>query len=318
MNVDPRWLRDKVSGGVIDADRTCACGYSLRGLRTGGTCPECGRAIPLGSRASAVTVRPITDYPARVLARHAGGATCMALGAWVMTMGYLALWLQRGFNVTVIDVPPALPLVIHALGVFPATILWWLGVVLLTTRDPEYTGGAPTPAYLLAGRPGWTRAAIVLPQALWIVSEGLTISGIFIEEASLRSGVGLQLGGYAAAALACIALTPVCFMLRELAYHGSDDYAANRFQGLAFGIPLAGAVLTLLPIVPFMLGVSRMATFISLLVFSVLLTPVVYLMLRALWSVGTTYRWAWRNAESAAEREERFLDRARRTARGGR
>src|SRR5262249_15063661 len=121
MVLDERWLRShkrRELGAVVAQDRACRrCAYNLRGLREGGTCPECGTEI----RGPLVRTFGPSDFMQMPLGqmRLLGvatsalfwGLTLVALGflgGWCCSMAYLNGWIDNNLagGVAVVALAP--------------------------------------------------------------------------------------------------------------------------------------------------------------------------------------------------------------------
>ncbi len=318
MSIDPKWLAEKTLGKTIDRARACACGYNLQGLHAGGKCPECGRLIPFAS--GAVKGPKFAEYPRPELARLARGMTLAAWGVTLLSGGWLLVWGISAVRVTgMLPAPRTMVSTVLMAAVVPGALAWWAGLMLIAARASgrDVKLPTPTPADMLAARPAWFGWMLRLGQAFWPVAAGLTLASSLTGGHADPVGFALAVGAWVAATIASLTAPPACLMLYDLGHISADDYATNRFHGLTFGLPVVAATLAFIPMIEWAMGLSLAFFAIAVTLYCVLVSPAVWLLNSASWSLASTCRWAVNNSASAEEREARFRERAERLQRTG-
>lgn len=317
MSIDPKWLAEKHRGKTIDKPRACACGYNLTGLQAGRNCPECGKVIPFIS--GAIPGAPkFTSFPEPVLRRVARATTLMSLGLTALSGGYYAVWFLAAFRITgLFDLPRTVGTTMLLAIVLPGALAWALGAFWLCRRrrDQDVPFSAPTPADLLVGRPAWFGPLAWLSSLLWPLAAGLTAGSAIAGGHDDPTGLALAYAAAASAILASWGMSLIALVLRDLAHAADDDYANNRFHAMTLGGPIAGTFMALIPMVPYILGLSLAFTSIAITLFSFLIATAIWHFNSAGWSLSSTCRWALGNAESAQDRDERFRAEAARALR---
>lgn len=314
MTVDPKWLAAQAARHARAGDRLCACGFNVLGLRIGEPCPRCGAAVTPNPRAAARVPR-FEAFPDAVLDRLARAGTFLAWGMTLISGGFLAAWLVGIVRVVGPDVPRAAATVALLGAALPGSVLWLIGAVLVTRR--ETPDAEPSPANLVAGRGRWFGWSAGPGQGLWVAGVGLAVgSGA---AGGHETGTGLALAGVSAVliAWASVSAGPLMVVLRDLAQFARDDYATNRFQNMAVGLPVVAVVLAALPFLPYALGMDYLRLIIGLGVTSLVLIPPVWLLNAGLWSLASSCRWARESAGESAAKDDRLRARAERAARAG-
>jgi len=275
-----------VRGALIDEDRSCGeCGYDLKWLRIGGTCPECGTPITQNRRRAEP---PMGEAPADYLLQMALGTTLMALGGlgWV---AFLVIGpLLRLFAGIVFSMHP---LLIGALS-----IVWGAGVLLCLRERPF----AKEKRFTRGGKPEWWTLRIAIA-GTQVFAFGIGLSyWMFVRSGAMSIW-------WAAAFTLCLLPTLVGWALlsvylSRLAYWAGDDELGGRLHAMALWLGIVGALASLVAIRPLaMFGAIAVLIYVFL---SVLLMLMVLRM-------SSTVRWAERNAANARERDRRMVAKAR-------
>lgn len=313
MTVDPKWLAAQAARHARAGDRLCACGFNVLGLRIGEPCPRCGAAVVPNPRAAARVPR-FETFPDAVLDRLARAGACLAWGMTLISGGFLAAWLVGVARVVGPDVPRAAATAALLGAALPGSVLWLIGALLATRR--ETPDAEPSPANLVGGRGRWFRWSVGLGQGLWAAGSALAVGSGVAGGHETGSGLGLAVGSGVLIAWASVSAGALMVVLRDLAQFARDDYATNRFQNMAVGLPAVVVVLAALPFLPYALGMDYLRLIIGLGVTSLVLIPPVWLMNAGLWSLASSCRWARESAGEARAKDDRLRARAERAAAG--
>jgi predicted Zn-ribbon and HTH transcriptional regulator len=295
MPIDPRELRPAKAGlgEVVLTDRPCKrCGYSLRGLPTNGTCPECGLPIGGGGNRFKRINNNLANAPLGYLNSLHWGLVLMACFS---VSSVAAFFLFSGGS----PVARALFVGISAVG-------WWVGVYLVTAPRPidENTphdwllDNAPMRTINRTVQAAWALAAVALfasaqaPAPVSLVAAWLALFFLVI---------GL------------LGLIPVSIQLSALADWAQHTDLAGRFRIAVWMIAACGLLLVLtFPTI----GIRPLAGFwlmaLSASTICIVLAQILFLI--CLFQLAITVRWAINNAQFASDRLQRL---AERTARGG-
>lgn len=279
------------TGMPVEADRVCAnCQYSLRGLRAGGVCPECGQPISTRSRRFEDN---LTDAPVAYLRVLALSCSVMAVSSLTITVCLI------GFGATGRTAFGA----IAAL----ASVAWWVGVFIATAPRPRHGFSSPGPheAYLrLASR--WTQAG--WGAAFFAAGVGLTLpAGTPAADATGIASLVFSFVGL-------IGFVPLSILLADLGDWAQDTSLAARFRAAAWGLAICGGFSIFATTVGRFFGwfsgiisifgtLSGIVAHVSIVVFLVCIVQL------ALMS-----RWAISNSLGAMARDRRLADKAAREA----
>jgi hypothetical protein len=143
-------------GLTIDDDRPCQrCSYSLRGLRIGDRCPECG--TPIVGNAAQRFSNTMSDAPLNYLTRLAKATMVMTIGGIILAIGVVFVVFASS--------RPVIGMLACSVGLLGAC-LWLLGVWGVTV--PRETGTSEKPD---AGKDwAWCRVMSRASQAGWILA----------------------------------------------------------------------------------------------------------------------------------------------------
>ena len=286
---------------IVD-ERCCIhCGYSLRGLRIDGVCPECGRPIKGRKRAPRYTDQ-LVHAPMAWLQVFATGAVLMLFAA----AGVLAMIVTLLFVWTV-------PLLLVLAGLCAA---WAVGVWLCTRPRPELPRStvnvhAEWRTLRVAARTTqcfWPLTVLLALFCVWIFNNSLSTVALYTAIGTTSLSLLIAVGG----------LAPTCALLANIADWAEDSSLAQSLRGCAWTICFCGVVLGLsvLNIYTHVLGSfigGLLATFIVAMVFM----PPAYF-LYCLFKMQSMARWAIWNHVAAEAKLDRFRASAAAAARRSR
>jgi hypothetical protein len=289
--VDPTKLKS-IKPVLIDHDVACVkCGYNLVGLMSDGICPECGRKIKIRSRdlpryGDSLVLAPMTWLG--VLATGSLLLFISSLGVFA-SLG-VAAWLA-GKGVI------AGPLIAGVFG-----IMWYIGVWLVTRPRPV------TPVTTVDPNKEWfsMRWSARITQTFWFITAVLLAAYAKTSEPAL---------GWAAIpsfVVAALGLIPLCALVSNIAYWGSDTTLSSHFRACAWSVGFA-AVLIALHIMNIYTRSNVMGGFWAsmiagfLIFFAVL--PFFYIVFSS-FQLQSMSRWALLNHATADAKDERLRKRA--------
>jgi hypothetical protein len=272
-------------GQPIHTDRPCAnCGYNLRGLTSGGRCPECG--TPIFRR----TTRAIDfcDLPPGTIRKFSLGfyfAAATLTGMFVMLVGgYRLGWGPE----------------MYAAAVTALSFVWFAAVWLMTTPlDVPYDQRYGAPWELKART--WAR---------WLQLGWFAHMAVAWVHVATLPGPGAMLNilraGYVVSELAGVAgIVLLCILLASFASWVRDDFAERCFNFTAYGMPTLSIILFV--VLPMMGAVAMLVMFLSVFlvliwVGSILAFPV------GLWSLARSLSWAVRHSKDRIGRATEIAD----------
>ena len=269
-------------------DRVCVrCKYNLRGLETGGVCPECGTAIT--SRKKTIRFADnLVDAPIGYIKLLAVGLGIQAL----MVVFFAFLIVFRG------------------LGVFAAILMagsavgWACAAWIVTAKRPKTEQMAPD-EILDSDR---IRLIARLSQSIVVFGAGALWGAAY-------TGSGILAGLYGVLMVAALfGLVPMGIYLSSLADWAGETSVGARLRGSVWLLAVCGTLLVVLTValqiaLPFRLflvifaTISGVSVLIGLVLFGV---SVLQLALAATWAI--------QNAGQARERDIRMAEKRRRRA----
>lgn len=216
-----RWFdrfRGTARAALIEDDLPCSqCGYNLRGLMTGGRCPECGLLIPRDP-----TGRVATD-PAALRSRLATpgvrwGLLLSAAGLFVITpITFLRLFLLVGDD---------------ALAWFRTgcALMWGAGALMFLRKGMD----------VVLPKLSWPRRAISVTQAGWIVGYILLWLRVVVgvELPVLLEQLETMLGFVAG-----VGAIVMAWYLKQVAEELEAPEAATRLNVALWGLPILSIIL---------------------------------------------------------------------------
>jgi Zn finger protein HypA/HybF involved in hydrogenase expression len=288
MPIDPRELArfHHAQPSVIMTDRPCGkCGYNLKGLKTGGVCPECGQPMRIertGNRLSDT----LADAPLHYLRTLSTGLILMLIGS-----------LAGAAAVYVVPLTVTKAVLLCGTGG-----IWWAGVYIVTL--PRVPGpNAVRDDVLDSAR---LRLANRIIQASWVLA-GIGLLGIV--QVNNTASIAFVLLVVLAPLVGLMGLVPLSVTLSSVADWASDPGLGNRFRGTAWAITICG--LLVLGGVVLRAITTTLAGFMVLglagAILGLILAQIVFAV--CLLQLALTVQWSINNARFAQDREVRRVER---------
>ncbi|MBX3385141.1 MAG: hypothetical protein KF768_01070 [Phycisphaeraceae bacterium] len=293
MPIDERELSGKALPTVILDDRVCAgCGYSLKGLRTDGKCPECGRAIRRpSSRLSAAD--DFTHAPLAWLRAFSTSAQCAFFG-YLLFVGCWIACAVFGSRV------PA----IWGLMFFPGLLLVW-GVIGLTQPRPVMPSATRPP-----GREWFKRRIAARVCSLgWLIMTAGTIGHLAVFPTGVMHGVSVAIT-YLGFAVAIVGLAALFAYLSEIADWANDIALVFKLRA-AIWIVGGGGIAYLLAVAIVAMGVSFFEVIVLSFCALAALTGT-FVTALSLYRVVSLSKWAMLNQLTDRARTDRLKEKAER------
>lgn len=305
MPISPQQLRD-MRADFISEDRKCVgCGYNLKGLRTGGNCPECGRPIARRRRGPAYSDN-LVHAPLTWLIGFRVATVLLMLAAG----SFVGVQLLGGF------VRARAPELVAG-AIAAASLAWWIGVLLVTRPRPVM------PSTVIDPRKEWFWLRMIsrCSQACWPALVGLAIGLVGVGAAGAPAAIanGLYWLVGVLALIAATGLVPLCVYLSNICFWASDSTLGLNFRACA-GTVTAAAVTGLALALRIVFGgllagptgvLSAAVTWPVLLGAGVFTTAACGHMLWCLWRMQVMASWAVRHHVTAKDRDARLWARAR-------
>lgn len=289
---------DVHGGAVIVDDRACGkCGYNLKGLRTGGKCPECGTSIRKHTpRGESLVEAPREYLEGLRLAANVLGGCVFVLAIIVPGLVYLTNASGPGGIATIAGI-----LFIVACG-----WVWSVWVVTAPRRlrratpinlNKEWAGSRWAARGMLACAP----ATLLLTATAAMMSgkgAGAPLANLIL----VLIGVG-ALGTF-------FGLAPLAFHMARLASWANDEALSMRMRVAAFSLSVAGPV----SIACFILAGSARPLSFGIATVGVLLMGMFVtglgLFILGMFQMASMTRWALANHKELVARDQRLRDRA--------
>lgn len=282
-------------GAVITESRACGtCGYDLKGLKTGGRCPECGTPIT-AHRSSGRFGDNLCDAPIGYL-RHLRLAQGLIAFVALSGMGVVGLiWFGR------------MQFALLPISMMALTPIWALAIWMTTARRPA---GLPRDAVLDNVK---LRTVLRAAQSVPVLAAACTLAGWLLQRGVVGGmPVIAQVAFLTALALvvfSILTLVPLGVFLSALCDWAGDGPLSNRFRVVASVITVAGLLCVLMTglavLSPTARGLAALVLMWSL-IFTMLSTTAFLVFLLQL---AHLTHWAVVNALDAEDRELRVAER---------
>jgi hypothetical protein len=284
---------------VILSEQTCiGCGYSLKGLRAGGNCPECGQPIKGKKRAPRYTDQ-LVHAPMEWLEVFAAGTLVMFLAALAGLAMIITLLFAHNRAI---------------LLVFGGIAAAWTTGVWLSTRPRPVM---PTTTVNVETEWRGLRLASRISQCFWPLTILLSLFSIWVYNTTTSTtALYLAIGCAGIAAVVAVAgLAPTCAFLAHMADWAEDSTLAQSFRGCAWTIGFCGTVIALAILNGYtgVLG-GFIGGFLAVCIIAMVFMPPAYFLF-CLLRLQSMARWAVWNHVAAEAKLDRFKARAEAAAR---
>ena len=203
---------------VIESDRRCpGCGYSYRGLRRGGACPECG--MPISDLESIDD--PMSLMPVHLIRRF-------RTGCWIATVCLVLMYGLGWLDWNGIWVPGRFAAMLAGIAV-----VWFAAIWMITpgVNLPQ----AARHGFAVRGR---FRLIARFAQVGVILYAGLCAALPLVPTGSTALHSSLGTAAFAAGLLALAGLVLLSIQLCAARGLARDDTAQRAFEWFAWGVPV--------------------------------------------------------------------------------
>ena len=290
--------RNALRGGPVAPDVRCEqCGYSLRGLRYGGACPECGAPI----RYRRDPNLPFEEMPLDLIKRFRTGAwaACFTLA------GLVALLLGGPAVLSMVRVggPPFVPRLASAAVMFAVAAAWMAAVWALTPalETPQATRRGLSPQSRLRWAARWLQVGWVLYAAIGVL---LALLGPAI------SPPGLGLAGILARLAGTVGIAAFALWLARFADWMGNRFAEGALQMAGFGAAMGVLLLLTVPVIGLAAG-GLTIVLLPLVLALVVLLLILFLAAfpAGLFSLSRSMGWSVVHARARARRDREIRER---------
>lgn len=273
-------------------DRPCArCGYNLKGLETGGRCPECGTPITV-KRKSVRFADSLVDAPMWYVKLVALAMGLMA----VVVVGVIVVWLAHWVG-----------LVSAGFGSLGFTMLagvWFAAAWLVTIERPR------TERTL---KDEILDHAKLRPVCRWSQAAGLAAVGLVWAYVLTGFGVFSLLAGIVSLGVLA-GLVPMGVYLSALADWSGDTGVGGRLRAAVWCIAVCGTLLMLTLLLVIARTPLGLILRIALPLFTIIVMGGIALFGVSVVQLSMSALWAIQNSHEAREREIRMAEKRQRRA----
>ena len=220
--------QSEAAQSYVNEDRRCiGCGYNLKGLKSSGKCPECGRPIVKrrrGVRGNDSLVHAPTGW---LLKFKAGAMLLMSAAAIAVVLPFAVPVLRRAaFEYAIFG------------AMMLATLGWWVGTWLTTRARPVM----PTTTIDPREEWFWLRVLSRVSQAGWplAVGVGMVIARMNAAFATGAAATGAPMSLLIAESILCAVaaagIVPLCVYLSNVSHWASDWALMMNFRACSMSV----------------------------------------------------------------------------------
>lgn len=295
MPVDPSSIQTAMPGEVIMTDRPCVrCGYNLKGLETGGSCPECG--APMVAKRSVRTSDSLVYAPIGYIRLIALGLGLQAATILGVTVLLILRQVAGGVRIGGVD--------FSGLLMTGAFFTWFAAAWLVTLTRPKTDGIVPDP--VLDNKP--IRLATRGSQALAFVAVVIGWIGIATGIRLITGFAGFLMIG------ALFGLVPLGVYLSSLADWAGEVGEGARLRTATWCIAVCGSLQVVLALVLMINPPFALLLMIGFVVCTLAVVGGVLMFAFSVMMLAKAAAWAIQNAVSSREREIRIAEKKQRQA----